>query len=512
MASYVESLFDEDCEVPLCDCCDEPPCLFGSDIPGPKASTAESLVDKFPGVAPVPPPAPAIAPPAKGRNKRSRKSEQVGPRKRLDAPSERHLPASSSSLPEPSVSSSSPKSSPAPHDKTGLREELDGHLEYLQSVCDETSGHPDAKVMASEALDTENGDNDKSVRLLTRQLQYRSERRMRQQYSDIQRRKKRTSFLRAVNADQPNKSGASKTNKKRKKLMENFAKPPVEVTHEFMLKELQDKIDNAENDSQRSIAMRHLETYEENYQNWMVVQGVKLDSARIKDRQDKERDLEENAKKYWIEGMTPVFVEIATVVPHASGGKIEEKPEIDFQADGLKKYLRPKPGDRAKQVQRQFKRFYYDMVCQSFSSLISQWPDPLGDGEEETGDTSQPSDFWSMTETEKQGFWSCDTCKSQLVQSETSGQLVCRTCGTTKQDTESLFMPSFSEVQSSVRGAVPYDRMAHVSSSLLLRRVVLGVGDKSIVLTGRGLMNLRELRKVVLARDVTFAWFFFDRA
>nr|BDC16622.1 hypothetical protein [Sicyoidochytrium minutum DNA virus] len=366
--------------------------------------------------------------------------------------------------------------------------------------------------MASEALDGEFGNEYKKPRLLTRQIQYQEERVMRRMYSDMQKRKKRTSFLRAVNADKPVESAASKSKKKRKKLTDKFAKPPVEVTHEFMVKELQDKIDNAENDTQRSIAARHLDMYEKNYLNWLTVQGVKLDSARIKDRQDRDRDLEENAKKYWIEGMTPVFEEIATEVPHASGGKIAETPEVDFKADGLKKYMRPKPGDRAKQVQRQFKRFYYEIVCQSFSTFITQWPDPLGDDEEDIGDSSQPTDFWSMTETEKQVHWSCDTCKSQLVHSGISGQLVCRTCGVTKQDTESLFMTSFSQVQSSVRGAVPYDRMAHVSSSLLLRRVVLGVGDKSIVLTGRGLMNFRELRKIVLTKGVSSVRFFFGRA
>jgi hypothetical protein len=334
--------------------------------------------------------------------------------------------------------------------------ELDGHYAYLSSVS-QTS----------------------APKRLVRQMQYDEMKRMRNMNRSIQNEKKKRSFVRAVKTS--TKQERQQTKRAKMADEDRFVRPPIESAHEERADLLEYELSLITDDEDEyAECSTRLKVYMRNYYNWTLMRSKKLTAAQEADAAEMEEDVLQDEevelarlRGIWSAAFLPTLLILGVEVAHGSGGKMRVFKKKATGA-GILGYMKRKPGDRARRVELAYRRYYYERVVEDTLSDILTWPDPRqgADGFMVEVETGIEADAKQAQLDTLSGL--CKSCKIPMVENTQHGCWVCHGCGASVTGGAISMKVTFDQMQSCVRGALPYDRMAHVSIRSLLACGALG--------------------------------------
>lgn len=319
--------------------------------------------------------------------------------------------------------------------KSGSKEENHG---LTESDIEEESEDAHASETRESFLDF------RSKRVLVREMKYRKEKEMKDIQRDTREMKRRKTLQRA---SQPrSKQSTGKSNKKQNGTI-RLARGSVEELHEELSTSLEGDL---------------LEIYLCNYRYWLMKKEQAMMQA---EEMDKEAEIIHDAQamkrkeKSEIDKHRLLFQDtlqaIATVVPHTN--KSQQKKTTTSK---LSMFFKPKVGVYKQRVENEFNRFYFEEVSTQVDE-ISSWPDiqHLLDLHKD------PERYTQKTKIKQLENMICSECETNsLVIDHKMGCYVCTTCGLSFSEGDGVkYGESFDQIQSSSRGAAPYDRLAHVS-------------------------------------------------
>lgn len=323
-----------------------------------------------------------------------------------------------------------------------------GHADLGLSSSKSTSSTSSDKSTGSKSSGNNSAQSDPFLhrgakRVLVKQMRYQQEKHNRKMQKDARDNKKKKTLERA--ARPRNKQNGFQKPQRKGKARIKFVRQPIEELHQELVDSLDEPL---------------LQVYLHNYQYWLMkkqealIYAEQLDEEAEAQYESQKREREAKAHSQQHRNMfQAALCDIATVVPHTNytSNKFKKNGRIDM-------FFKPVTGVYKSKVEKEFDEFYVEEVSTSLVE-ITRWPEVIQSNPTEEADKNMKMKRRNI----QQSF--CTECEvDALIVDSQMGCYVCTNCGTsTLGDDGVQYQPTFDQIQSTTRGAAPYDRLAHVS-------------------------------------------------